>query len=233
MDCDTCSKTLAQVLREERPKKLLQAIHHGLSVRRGETSSTKTSPSTATATATTEAIAAVQEPHPLAKLECRICPETGPASGARAFLEAPPPSIVLCANRLATRREVEEAMVHELVHAFDYLVSGRNLLDCQALAYSEVRAAHAAECSELSRSFTCSFFEKGCVRSMATRSTENLFPGRGAGCVNAVFDSAYNDRAPYDQAAGAESEVMLPPRDPQASHASAGDSSTGGGNDRG
>lgn len=37
---------------------------------------------------------------------------------------------------------------------------------------SEVRAARAAECSEASRSFACSFFRKKCVRSTAARSTE-------------------------------------------------------------
>lgn len=50
-------------------------------------------------------------------------------------MEAPPPRIVLCANRLGSRREVEEAAVHELVHAYDYLVAGLPLLECQSLAY--------------------------------------------------------------------------------------------------
>lgn len=92
-------------------------------------------------------------------------------------MEAPPPAVVLCANRLESRQEVEEAVVHELVHAYDYLVAGRDLLDCRTLAYSEVRAARAAECSEVSRSFVCSYFEKGCVKSMATRSTEVTWRG--------------------------------------------------------
>lgn len=55
-------------------------------------------------------------------------------------MEAPPPGIVLCANRLGSRREVEEAAVHELVHAYDYLVAGLPLLDCQSLAYRCVGA---------------------------------------------------------------------------------------------
>lgn len=41
-----------------------------------------------------------------------------------------------------------------------------------SLAVSEVRAARAAECSETDRSFLCSYFRKGCVRSTAARSTE-------------------------------------------------------------
>ena len=43
--------------------------------------------------------------------------------------------MVLCANRLKSREKVEEAVVHELVHAYDFLVSGVKLQECQALAY--------------------------------------------------------------------------------------------------
>lgn len=64
-----------------------------------------------------------------------ILSSEGPAGGARAYLEAPPPGIVLCANRLGSGKEVEEAAVHELVHAYDYLVAGLQLLECQSLAY--------------------------------------------------------------------------------------------------
>lgn len=43
----------------------------------------------------------------------------GIAMKARAYMEAPPMSVVLCANRLADRTEMEEALVHELVHVYD------------------------------------------------------------------------------------------------------------------
>lgn len=62
----------------------------------------------------------------------------GPASKARAYLESPPPRVVLCANRLRFRHEIEECLVHELVHAYDYLVSGLKLTDCRPLAYRSV-----------------------------------------------------------------------------------------------
>jgi hypothetical protein len=41
---------------------------------------------------------------------------------ARAYMEAPPMSVVLCANRLRDRDEMEEALVHELVHVYDVSV---------------------------------------------------------------------------------------------------------------
>ncbi|CAM9272364.1 unnamed protein product, partial [Scytosiphon promiscuus] len=188
---ETCQKHLTEVLRAERPRRLLEAIQQGLSRKSEEGGKVARDEGT--------------EPSPRPgelQLDCQVCPTTGmkrrsvgPAAGARAYLEAPPPGIVLCANRLGSRQEVEEAVVHELVHAYDYLVAGLALVDCQSLA--EVRAARAAECSETSRSFVCSYFKKGCVRSTAARSTEGLFPGKGKGCVDAVFDAAYQDQGPY------------------------------------
>ena len=42
----------------------------------------------------------------------------GVEGSARAFFAAPPPTIVLCQNRLKTPA-VEEALIHELIHAYD------------------------------------------------------------------------------------------------------------------
>ncbi|KAF1335798.1 Metalloprotease family m76, partial [Globisporangium splendens] len=50
---------------------------------------------------------------------CIECKNDGPEGRARAFFSAPPPTIVFCANRLHSAREVEETMVHELIHAYD------------------------------------------------------------------------------------------------------------------
>lgn len=52
-------------------------------------------------------------------IKCINCAEEGLAMKARAYMEAPPMSVVLCANRLQDRREMEEALVHELVHVYD------------------------------------------------------------------------------------------------------------------
>ncbi|CEG46791.1 metalloprotease family [Plasmopara halstedii] len=50
---------------------------------------------------------------------CLDCRDNGPEGNARAFFSAPPPTIVFCANRLHSTQEVEETMVHELIHAYD------------------------------------------------------------------------------------------------------------------
>ena len=55
-------------------------------------------------------------------IECRPCSSEGPEGGARAALfDDTPVNIVLCTNRLQ-ESEFKEALIHELVHAFDHLL---------------------------------------------------------------------------------------------------------------
>ncbi|CAN0132993.1 unnamed protein product, partial [Ascophyllum nodosum] len=178
---ETCRKHLEEVLRCGRPRRLLESIELGLADAKDGVKSE-----------------AISHPVPL-KVDCQQCPTEGPASTARAYLESPPPRVVLCANRLGSRREIEEGVVHELVHAYDYLVSGLKLTDCRPLAYSEVRAARTAECAETFDFLSFNFFKKRCTRAAASRSTDGLFPGRGADCVDEVFEAAYADEGPSDR----------------------------------
>ena len=57
------------------------------------------------------------------EIECMKCgSDTRAEGGARAFVRGPEPlSIVLCSNRLSSQREVDEVLVHELVHIYGKL----------------------------------------------------------------------------------------------------------------
>ena len=57
-------------------------------------------------------------------IECVKCgSDTRAESGARAYVRGPEPlSIVLCSNRLGSQREVDEVLVHELVHIYGEFV---------------------------------------------------------------------------------------------------------------
>jgi hypothetical protein len=68
-----------------------------------------------------------------------------------------------------------------------------NLRDCKQLAYSEVRAAREAECSNKMTSFTANI----CAKDTATRATRNMFPENGRQCVCDVFDMAMKDLTPF------------------------------------
>jgi len=49
---------------------------------------------------------------------------------ARAFFSAPPPTVVLCANRLRSTEDVKEVVVHELIHAYDVSIVCSHMYMC-------------------------------------------------------------------------------------------------------
>jgi hypothetical protein len=125
---------------------------------------------------------------------CTHCPENK-AAGSRALLIASQPlQVVLCTNQIH-ESEIEEAVVHELVHAFDYTEKKCDFGTCKGLAYSEVRAAAAAECSG---GFKSEFLRKQCIRRTAIMATYNKYPSTAMKCVDAVFESALNDTEPFN-----------------------------------
>mmetsp|Transcript_3674 Transcript_3674/g.8036 ORF Transcript_3674/g.8036 Transcript_3674/m.8036 type:complete len:394 (-) Transcript_3674:45-1226(-) len=129
-------------------------------------------------------------------VECQVCgSDTRAEAGARAFVRGPEPlSIVLCSNRLSSQREVDEVLIHELVHIYDVHSRKMDLRDCHQLARSEVRAAREAECSNSFTQFTANI----CVKDKATVATRNMFPEDGKQCVCDVFTDAMNDMAPFE-----------------------------------
>ena len=159
-----------------------------------------------------------QQPSSLSiELKCRTCSNTGPEGGARAFLMGPTPlSIILCHNRIqSSREEVEEILTHEFVHLYDVQTLQLDLQQCETLAYSEIRAAKAAECRHLSSTVSSSLslssslssssssnpwshhVQRYCVQQKAMNATKNLFPRDGRRCIATVFAQAYQDERPF------------------------------------
>jgi len=131
------------------------------------------------------------------KMTCRPCTIEGPEGGARALLiDSDPLEIVLCTNRLKGKQEIEEVVVHELVHVYDHTNRRCDLATCEGLAYSEVRAAREAECNQ---PFPFQWLKSQCVRQNAIRSTANLFPVDAQKCVDAVFEKSIKDCSPFDE----------------------------------
>ena len=131
------------------------------------------------------------------KLEivCRPCATDGLEGNARAvLLDSTPLQVVLCTNRLF-EKDVEEAIIHELIHAFDYTKNRCDFSTCKGIAFSEVRAAREAECS--GKYYPLQWFKTNCVRNHATRSTANVFPEQAKQCVDEVLHSALQDKAPF------------------------------------
>lgn len=137
------------------------------------------------------------------EITCQTCGNSGPEGGARAFVKGPDPlSIVLCSNRLFSKDDIEQVLVHELIHVFDVHIRKWDLTNCYTLAKSEIRAAREAECANSSMSFT----KRYCSKEKARVATKNMFPDEGLQCVAAVFEEAIDDYAPFDRHEEAKDE---------------------------
>ena len=127
-------------------------------------------------------------------LTCRPCENYGVEGNARGFIVANPIEIVLCANRLS-KNDVKEVLKHELIHAFDFVNKRVDFNSCRGLAYTEIRAAREAECSD---ELAFLGIKSRCIRRKATASTRNIFPLDASACVEEVFQAAVNDRSPFN-----------------------------------
>jgi hypothetical protein len=140
------------------------------------------------------ATSAITKPGIELQITCKKCGNDGPEGGARAYEKGPYPlSIVLCSNRLSRKEEIDEVLVHELMHVYDVHYRNWDLTNCYTLAKSEVRAAREAECADASLSFT----KRYCAKEKARVATKNMFPDLGNKCVAAVFEEAMADKAPF------------------------------------
>ncbi|KAG7395647.1 EF-hand calcium-binding domain-containing protein 10 [Phytophthora boehmeriae] len=140
---------------------------------------------------------------------CLECRADGPEGNARAFFSAPPPTVVFCANRLHSSREVEETMVHELIHAYDFTVRKMDITKSDILACSEIRSARESECYQKAKLLESvlpdvEFFQKSarwlnarCVREHAIRSTKSMFPAEASDEVDKMFDQCFADQSPF------------------------------------
>ncbi|KAG6950217.1 hypothetical protein JG687_00014394 [Phytophthora cactorum] len=140
---------------------------------------------------------------------CLDCRDDGPEGNARAFFSAPPPTVVFCANRLHSAREVEETMVHELIHAYDFTVRKMDITKSDILACSEIRSARESECYQKAKLLETvlpdvEFFKKSarwlnarCVREHAVRSTSSMFPAEAREEVDKMFDQCFTDHSPF------------------------------------
>ena len=126
---------------------------------------------------------------------CRPCAQTGPEGNARAALfDSDPLEIVLCTNRLQ-ERDLEEALTHELVHAYDYSNKRCDFGGCEGLAYTEIRAARFSECKG---PFLFDWMRQKCIKDHAVSSTKNFFADAQK-CVDKVYPKAMQDESPMEQ----------------------------------
>eukprot|EP01126_Amoeba_proteus_P062301 TRINITY_DN844_c0_g1_i1.p1 TRINITY_DN844_c0_g1~~TRINITY_DN844_c0_g1_i1.p1 ORF type:complete len:181 (+),score=19.57 TRINITY_DN844_c0_g1_i1:541-1083(+) len=128
---------------------------------------------------------------------CRSCPKA--VSG---FYDNRT-GIVVCENHALSKRQIQETLVHETIHAYDYCRS-HNADDCLSMACTEIRAnSLSGECSfgnEVKRGHLHTRRQhRACVRRRALISL-NHFPhckDIAESVVDATW-SCYDDRQPFE-----------------------------------
>lgn len=117
--------------------------------------------------------------------------------------------IVVCSNHVQLQDEVQQVVIHELIHAYDDCrAANLDWTNCAHHACSEIRAGHlSGDCHykrELLRGFlNIRGHEQECVRRRVMQSvTANPFCSEAAAkdAMEAVWGTCYNDTKPFDRA---------------------------------
>ncbi|GAA5998297.1 putative metalloprotease [Rhodotorula paludigena] len=144
-------------------------------------------------------------PHLPLPVTCQPCPPTM-AGGYSSEL-----GILLCQNRFMSRAHVEDALAHELVHAWDerrFKPRGKWGEDLRAHACTEIRAENLSGDCRFGREFTRRNWHftkqhQACVRRRAILSVAAnpncKSKDEAERVVNEVFESCWPDTRPFDE----------------------------------
>ncbi|XP_072235221.1 mitochondrial inner membrane protease ATP23 homolog [Leuresthes tenuis] len=148
---------------------------------------------------------------------CEDC--DGTVSGG---FDATSSQIVLCQNNIHQQSHMNRVVTHELIHAFDHCRANVDWFNnFRHLACSEIRAANlSGDCSfssEVSRfNFGLKQHQQECVRGRALRSilaVRKISREEAEKIVDEVFDSCFNDLAPFGRIPHSTREAKFAYRD--------------------
>ena len=101
------------------------------------------------------------------KVTCRNCDDIK-EKGAKAFIvSGNPMEVVVCLNRNVQTKDISISLIHEMIHAYDYVLNRCDFNTCKGLAFTEVRAARYAECN----GEKINYFRNNCIKKHAINST--------------------------------------------------------------
>ncbi|PIA30966.1 hypothetical protein AQUCO_05300060v1 [Aquilegia coerulea] len=122
---------------------------------------------------------------------------------------SPREGVLVCSNRMTIQNEVDQVIIHELIHAYDQCrAANLDWANCAHHACSEIRASHlSGDCHykrELLRgSMKIRGHEQECVRRRVMKSLANnpcCSEDAAKDAMEAVWDVCYNDTKPFDRA---------------------------------
>ncbi|KAG7192786.1 Mitochondrial inner membrane protease atp23 [Scheffersomyces spartinae] len=121
----------------------------------------------------------------------------------------PQEGILLCANWLKDKWQLEDVLTHELVHAYDYKVFAVDLNNLKHHACTEIRASMlSGECrvlNEIRKTGLANFSTKfqSCVRRRAvlsvTANPKCKDAAEAEAVVGHVWNSCFNDTRPFER----------------------------------
>nr|CAG4711124.1 unnamed protein product [Naegleria fowleri] len=145
-------------------------------------------------------------------LDLRVCDSVEDA-GMMGYYSASANQVVVCCNRHREPEELENTVVHELIHAYDFC-RFRQLFYCKVRACSEVRAySLSGSCSspdELS-GFTS---KEQCLKARAIASTIMACKKSAVSDVHDIFNTCINDEHPFKSSP--DHHVLKPHELPEA-----------------
>ncbi|XP_065638135.1 mitochondrial inner membrane protease ATP23 isoform X1 [Quercus suber] len=117
--------------------------------------------------------------------------------------------IMVCSNHMNIQDEVNQVVIHELIHAYDDCRAGNlDWANCAHHACTEIRAGHLSGDCHYKRELLRGYMklrghEQDCVRRRVMKSViMNPYCSEAAAkdAMEAVWDVCYNDTQPFDRA---------------------------------
>lgn len=117
--------------------------------------------------------------------------------------------IIVCSNHMNLQDEVDQVLIHELIHAYDDCTAKNlNWANCAHHACSEIRAGHLSGDCHFKRELLRGYMklrghEQDCVKRRVVKSVmTNPYCSETAAkdAMEAVWDTCYNDTRPFDRA---------------------------------
>lgn len=124
-----------------------------------------------------------------------------------AFYSPEKKQIVLCCNRMQDISSIEGSLVHELVHAYDYIRWPEGF--CKVRACSEIRAYHIQNVCKRVNGFLYNYYMseddgstysslEECIKQHAMRSTKSICTKTYKKDIEQVYIQCFNDMTPIE-----------------------------------
>eukprot|EP01134_Creolimax_fragrantissima_P003287 CFRG3287T1 len=132
---------------------------------------------------------------------CRPCARPGDHyylghKNTSGYYDAKFSRVVICCDQISDAKNLEDTLVHELVHAFDNCRNPGFAKTLELQACSEIRASHLGQCRDKVQSIQ----RRECIKEDATlslMSANALTYEVARAIVIQSFESCYNDQSPF------------------------------------